>query len=68
MKINTELNGWFPEMVMALKKNRGMDSDYNAICKAIIESWLIDNEESFKKEFEELKSVTNVELRRNNQS
>lgn len=41
--------------IQALKENRKMDSDYNAICKVIVESWLIDNEDSFKEEFERLK-------------
>lgn len=55
MKIKFELGGWFPEMVKALKKNRKSDADYNQLCKVMVESWLIDHEESFRLEFESLK-------------
>lgn len=53
-KLTIQLDGWFPEMLQALKKNRKMDSDYNAICKVIVESWLLDNQKSFEKEYAEL--------------
>lgn len=55
MKIEFELEGWFPEMVMALKEDRKSTSDYSSLCKAMVESWLIEHEESFKKQFEVLK-------------
>lgn len=55
MKIEFELDGWFPEMVKALKENRKSNSDYSALCKSMTESWLIDHEDSFRTEFERLK-------------
>ena len=57
MKIEFELEGWFPVMVKALKKNRNMDSDYSELCKVLVESWLMDNELSFKEEYEMLKKL-----------
>lgn len=54
MKISFELQGWFPEMLKALKENRKMDSDYNSICKVLVESWLLDHQDSFQKEYAEL--------------
>ncbi len=55
MKVEFELEGWFPEMVKALKQNRQSTSDYSRLCKTMIESWLIEHEDSFKEEFEKLK-------------
>ncbi len=57
MKIKLELSGWYPEMVKALKENRKMDASFSDICKVLIESWLIDNEDTFKEEFERLKNT-----------
>lgn len=54
MKIQFELNGWFPEMLQALKANRKMDSNYDDIAKVIVQSWLLDHQESFQKEYAEL--------------
>jgi len=48
-------------MVKALKENRKMDADYSSICKVLVESWLIDNEDSFKEEFEKLEKTLEVD-------
>jgi len=54
MKVEIELDGWFPEMLQALKKNRKSESDDKAVCSMIIKSWLLDHQDSFKKEYTEL--------------
>lgn len=54
MKIEIELDGWFPEMLQALKKNRNSTSDDSAVCSVIVKSWLLDNEKSFEKEYAEI--------------
>lgn len=56
MKLTFELSGWYPEMLQALKENRKMDASYDDIAKVLVESWLQDNEESFKEEFNNLKT------------
>lgn len=60
MKISFELSGWYPQMLQALKENRKMDSNYNDIAKVLVEIWLQENEESFKKEFTALQKLREV--------
>lgn len=54
MKIEIELDGWFPEMLQALKENRNSESSDSDVCSTIVKSWLLDHEKSFKKEYKEL--------------
>lgn len=54
MKVEIELEGWFPEMLQALRKNRNFESDDKALCSVIIKSWLLDHQDSFQKEYAEL--------------
>lgn len=54
MKVEFELDGYFPQMVQALKENMNLESDDNNICKTLVESWLIDHQTCFKKEYDKI--------------
>lgn len=54
MKIEIELDGWFPEMLRALKENRKSTSSDSEVCSTLVKSWLLDHEESFSKEYAEI--------------